>query len=148
IVLGHPADEISRIACRAIQQQWKTAGVDSELVEFQPGVFEDPGNKCHLVYQQAALWEPLVDARALLSSPGVAPYVSPHITFKLQQIDAVRNWIDARNRLKELHAFVAEELPVFPLWQTVDHFAYRKRLQGINPGIVRLYQDVENWQFA
>ncbi len=148
IVLGHPADEISRIACRAIQQQWKIAGIESQLIEFQPGVFEDPDNKCHLIYQQAALWEPLVDARALLTTPGVTPYVTPHITFKLQQIDAVRNWIDARGRLKELHSFVAEELPVLPLWQTVDYFAYRKRVQGIEPGIVRLYQDVESWQFA
>jgi ABC-type oligopeptide transport system substrate-binding subunit len=71
--------------------------------------------------------------------------MSAHVTFKLQQLDGVSNWRTARERLRELHRLLAEELPVLPLWQTVDHFAYRKRIQGLNGGVVRLYQDVETW---
>jgi len=37
---------------------------------------------------------------------------------------------------------------VLPLWQTIDHFAYRRSLKGITPSRLRLYQDVEQWQTA
>lgn len=147
LVLGHPADELSRIACRGIVQQWETVGIPSKLVEFPPGEFSDAKNECHLVFSQTTLWEPLVDARRLLSTSSVQALISPHVIFKLQQLDGVGNWRDARERLRELHRFLAEELPVLPLWQTVDHFAYRKRLKGLATGSVTLYQDVENWSF-
>jgi ABC-type transport system substrate-binding protein len=53
IVLGHPADEVSRIACRALSQQWTAVGIPSKLKEFPPGVMADEKGECHLVYQQA-----------------------------------------------------------------------------------------------
>jgi len=33
-----------------------------------------------------------------------------------------------------------------PLWQTFDHFAYRKSLNGLKGPRLSLYQDVERWQ--
>ena len=50
------------------------------LVEFPPGLFHDETRKCHLIYVQSAMWEPLVDARRLLSQPDVTP-----LTIRLRQ---------------------------------------------------------------
>lgn len=148
IVLGHPADEVSRIASRAIEAQWKIIGVPVKLVEFPPGVFYDESRKCHLIYVTTGMWEPLVDARRLLSQPDVEPLVSTHILNTLRQIDSAKNWREARERLLELHRLLHEELPVLPLWQTVDAFAYRQRLRGIVPGAVSFYQGVEGWNIT
>ena len=45
IVLGHPADESSRIACRGLVKDWKLIGVECKLSEFPPGVFDDRGKQ-------------------------------------------------------------------------------------------------------
>jgi hypothetical protein len=48
--------------------------------------------------------------------------------------------------LVTVHRLLHEELPLLPLWQTLDHFAYRKTLVGIGSRPVHLYQDVERWK--
>ena len=54
----------------------------------------------------------------------------------------------ARRLARTLHRLVHEEVTILPLWQTIDHFAYRKTLRGIAPRRLSLYQDVEQWQTA
>ena len=146
ITLGHPADETSRIACRALQKQWKTIGVECKLVEFAPGVFDDRDSKCDAIYCQIATWEPVVDAARLLGPEGVSPAKNAFIQLALRQIERAANWQEARERFRELHRLLHEDVTVLPLWQTFDHYAYRKSLTGLAGGRVTLYQDVEQWQ--
>jgi peptide/nickel transport system substrate-binding protein len=146
LVLGHPADEVSRIACRGLVRQWKLIGIECKLVEFPPGFFEDEDKQCDLVYLQLAAWEPIVDASRLLGAEGLAPTSSPFIQLALRQIEAARNWQEARQRLLALHRLLHDDVTLLPLWQTIDHFAYRRTLQGIGPRRIRLYQDVEQWR--
>jgi hypothetical protein len=148
IVLGHPADETSRIACLGLARQWKQIGVECSLVEFPPGVFDDTEDKCDLVYLQLAAWEPLVDAGRLLGTDGLAPSPNSVIQLTLREIELARNWQQARDRLLSLHRLVHEEVAVLPLWQTMDHFAARRTLAGLAPQPLRLYQDVEQWRSA
>lgn len=148
VVLGHPADETSRIACRALARQWKQIGVETTVVEFAPGVFDDHEGRCDLVYLQLAAWEPLVDASRLLSQEGLAPADSAFVQLTLRQIEAAQNWQQARARLLHLHRLIHEDVTLIPLWQTMDHFAWRRSIQGISPGRVALYQDIEQWQLA
>jgi hypothetical protein len=148
LMLGHPADESSRIACRGLARQWKQIGVECKLAEFRPGVFDDKEQKCDLVYAQLAAWEPIVDARRLFGPDGLAPAESSFIQLTLRQLANARNWQEARQQLLHLHRLVHEDVSVVPLWQTVDHFAYRRGLQGLSPSRIRLYQDIEQWQAA
>jgi hypothetical protein len=148
IVLGHPADETSRIACRALARQWQRIGVECQVVEFPPGAFDDSEGKCDLVYLQLAAWEPIVDAGRLLGQDGLAPAGSAFIQLTLRQIEQAQNWQQARFRLLHLHRLLHEDVTLIPLWQTADHFAWRRSLQGISPGRVHLYQDVEQWRVA
>ena len=52
----------------------------------------------------------------------------------------------AIQRLQEIHRLVAAELPVIPLWQLVDYFAYHNSVKGMQSRPLSLYQDIENWQ--
>jgi ABC-type transport system substrate-binding protein len=47
-----------------------------------------------------------------------------------------------------LHEIAHHELPVIPLWQTVNFFAYRTSLRGVGPSPMTLYQNIEQWQPA
>jgi len=148
LVLGHPADETSRIACRGLVKQWKQIGVECSLREFAPGVFDDADKKCDLVYLQLAAWEPLVDASRLFSADGVAPTKSGAIQLTLREVQRSRNWQQAREQLLHLHRLIHEEVALIPLWQTMDHYAYRRTLAGLAADRLRLYQDVEQWRAA
>ena len=64
----------------------------------------------------------------------------------LRQIERAANWQEARERFRQLHRLVHEDVTVLPLWQTLDHYAYRKSLQGLAATRVTLYQNVEQWQ--
>jgi len=146
IVLGYPADEMSRIACRGLVKDWKRIGVDCKLSEFPPGKFDDSEHKCDLVYLQLQAWEPVVDAMRLLGPGGLAPSNDEHIQLALRNLQASRNWQQVRERLVVLHRLIHENVSILPLWQTFDHFAYRRSLKGVNGPRLSLYQDVERWQ--
>lgn len=145
LLLGHPADEVSRVACRAIVKQWKVIGIECRLVEFEPGVFDDASGKCDLVYLQLAAWEPIVDAGRLFGPDGPAASDSPFVQLTLRQLEQTRNWQQARERLRRLHRLLHEDVSILPLYQTIDHFAYRRTLQGLGPERVTLYQDIDRW---
>jgi ABC-type transport system substrate-binding protein len=146
LVLGHPADEVSRIACRGLAKDWKTIGVECKLQEFLPGVFDDAEHKCDLVYLQLAAWEPVIDAGRLLGPRGVAATDNEHIQLALRQVESARNWQQVRERLLVLHRLLHEDQTILPLWQMFDHFAYRRSLAGLAPARLSLYQDVEQWR--
>jgi hypothetical protein len=139
---------MSRIACRALAKQWKQIGVECQLSEFAPGVFDDTEGTCDLVYLQLAVNEPLIDAARLLSRSGLAPAANETVQLYVWQIAQARNWQQARERLVLLHRLLHEDVTLLPLWQTFDHFAYRRTLQGITPGRAKLYDDIEKWQLA
>ena len=64
------------------------------------------------------------------------------------QISQARNLQKARERLLLLHRLLHEDVTLLPLWQTYDHFAYRRTLQGIQPTRAQLYDGIEQWQLA
>lgn len=148
LTLAHPADESARIACRALAAQWKAIGVLVDLVELPPGEVLDENAKYDLLYVEACLPEPLVDAGRLLGLDGLAPAESNFIQLCLRQIDSATNWQQARQHFQQLHRLLSEDVTVIPLWQTYDHFAYRRGVQGIGRQPVSLYQNIEQWRLS
>lgn len=146
LVLGHPADEVSRIACRGLAKDWKRIGVEAKLVEFPPGVFDDAKKECDLVYLQLAAWEPLLDAGRLLGPQGLTPAASPAIQLLLREIESAPNWPEARRLLTTLHRLLHEDLTVLPLWQTFDYYAYRRGTLPAGGRRLSLYQDIDQWR--
>ena len=148
ITLGHPADEGTRLACRAFVKQWQLVGIEVKLQEFPLGVFADPQNKCDLTYVQAATWEPIIDASRLFGEEGLVPTDNTYIRLAIKQIETATNWQQVRQRMQQLHQLVHEDVSVIPLWQTYDYYAYRQGFTGLETKRATLYQNVQQWQPA
>ena len=56
---------------------------------------------------------------------------------------AARVFLALLPKLREIHRLAHEELPVIPLWQLADHFAYHRDVKGIGASCASLYQNIE-----
>jgi hypothetical protein len=147
LVLAHPTDPVARVACEAIQLQLGKAGIPLRLVEFTADELLSGKVDYDLRYAELAVWEPIADARALFGPGGLAgALASPYLTALLRELDEAANWTDVRARLSEIHDVAHHELPLIPLWQTENFFAYRTAVQGIGESPIALYQNVDHWR--
>jgi ABC-type transport system substrate-binding protein len=150
IRIAFPPDNMSRVACEAIKSQWELLELPVQLVELPIGsTFPEPDEDiADLVYVSAAVWEPVIDARRVLGPEGIAASDDQLIGLGLRRIEEARNWREVRTALVNLHAIAHHELPVIPLWQMVDSYAYRRELVGVGSDIVSLYQNAGKWRLG
>ncbi len=146
IRLAVPNDDLSRVACEAIKTQWEAMGLKVEMVDLPIGQAMPAAATADVVYVVVAVWEPTIDARRILGQDGLAASNDQFVGLGVRQVEAANTWREVRDRLQELHATVNHELPIMPLWQVVDAFAYRRDVVGIGRDIVSLYQNVERWR--
>lgn len=145
LILVHPADEVARLACRAIERQLALLKIPVKLVALDPGNPQLPDDY-DLAYVELQSWEPLVDAEHLFGPGGLVSGNSPHVESALERLRLATDWNQARETLWELHALSADDAALIPLWQLTEHCAYRRELTGVGARPATLYQDVENWR--
>ncbi|MCO6044704.1 ABC transporter substrate-binding protein [Aeoliella sp. ICT_H6.2] len=146
VTLGHSADAVARMACTEIAKDLNSLGIPIELVELTTEQMLEAEKYVDLKYAELSTWEPVSDARRLLGAGGIVTGTSDFMRLALDRLDAARNWNDVRGRLYQIHDAASTDLPVIPLWQTVNYFAYRRELSGISEQPVHLFQDLSNWQ--
>ncbi|MCA9239016.1 MAG: hypothetical protein KDA37_02400 [Planctomycetales bacterium] len=144
--LAHGSDPIARGACQLIQAQLTAAGIPIELVELPADKLLAESPEFDLRYAELAVWEPLTDAQRVLGPHGVAGRCSDPMLAALDRLDRADNWPEVSRALYEVHALAAGDLPVLPLWQTPNFYAYRKDLSGVPESCVTLYQTIEGWR--
>jgi ABC-type transport system substrate-binding protein len=146
LTLAHPNDPIARVACQSIRAQLVREGIPIKLQEFTADELLAGKVDYDFRYAELAVWEPVSDARLLLGPGGLAGGLdSPYLDASLRSLDAATNWKDVRTRLAELHEIANHELPIIPLWQTVNYFAYRTSIRGIGEAPLTLYQNIGQW---
>ena len=145
LILVYPPEPLARTACQTIKLQLDAVGIPIQLRELTARQEKLPEDY-DLFYTDLNLWEPLVDARRLLGPQGRAGSCSPAMSLALRHVDKSENWKQARTRLRQVHQIAASDLPVIPLWQTVNAFAYRRELTGVGSSPVSLYQNVSDWK--
>jgi len=148
LVLAHPPGEIPRIACTEIRRHLKLIGLEVELREIADSVPERIPADVELMYAELALWEPVVDARRVLGEGGIGGACNPYVGLELRRLDRADDWKSAHAHLRRIHRLAHDDVSLVPLWQLVDHFAYRNSLKGIGAKPVSLYQNVEHWQLG
>jgi tetratricopeptide (TPR) repeat protein len=149
LTLAHPADPLARVACETIQVQLTKAGIPIKLVEFTADELLAGKVEYDLRYAELAVWEPIADAPALLGPNGLAGKLSsPYLAATLRDLETATNWKDVRSKMSEIHDIAHHDLPLIPLWQTVNYFAYRARVQGIGESPVTLYQNIDHWRLG
>lgn len=144
LVLAHPAEPIARVASQSIARQLRLLGLAITVRELAPG--QPSEDDVDLLYAEAAMGEPTVDAWRLLGPQGRTGDCTPTMLMALRSLQTAADDQAAAAKLKEIHRLAAAELPVIPLWQLVDHLAYHTSVKGIGPAPVTLYDDVEQWQ--
>jgi tetratricopeptide (TPR) repeat protein len=144
--LGVANHESARVAGEAIVQAWKLIGIPAELKVLD--ALPKPGEETSvdLVYASACMWEPATDAERLLGMGGPAESNNQFIVQALGKLSMARNWREVRQGCQDLHALVSVHLPILPLWQVSESFAYRTDVIGIAKKPVGLYQDVQKWR--
>jgi ABC-type transport system substrate-binding protein len=149
LLLAHPNDPIARVACQTIQSQLAREDIRVKLREFTADELAAGKVEYDLRYAEITVGEPLTDARALIGPTGLAGDVhSAYLDAALRDLEAATNWKDVRSRLTKLHEIASHELPLIPLWQTVNYFAYRTSVHGIEDSPIALYQNIGQWTLA
>lgn len=146
MVLAHPAYPTARAASKMIQKQLEVIGLTVEVRELPDVPLVGPmPEDIDLLYVEAAMWEPVIDARRLLDVDGLAGSASPYMSLALRRLDEASEWRDVADRLRQIHRIAADDVAVVPLWQMTDHFAYYRSLKGAGKPVT-LYDNVESWQ--
>ena len=146
--LGVPNYELAEVAAQALMQQWLLVGVKAEIVALPEGKAFDADSKCDLVYLSTTMWEPAIDIERLLGGSSPAKSNNPFIVQALTKVRKARSWRETRVALQDLHRLVDYHLPILPLWQVTDRFAYSPQLQGLSDHSVSLYEKVSDWRLA
>ena len=148
ITLAFPADDMIELACEAIAQNWAVIGVKVKLRKLPKGEVVPKDGDYDLLYTEITMQEPLLDIFKVLGDTGLATQVSASINLELQQIARASKWSEAYQSLKTIHKHCNSEMAVIPLWQVVEHYAYRKNLKNTGNQISSLYQNVDRWQLG
>ena len=143
-----PASDVPRLVAKSLARQWKSLGIDLELVEYDSDVTAEAFAVCDLVYRELMVREPVAEARRLLGSDGALGSSNAYLDLTLLKLLDADSSVASRDRLRELHRLVAEDATLLPLWQLVDHCAYHRSLEGVGSQPISLYQHVRDWRVS
>jgi peptide/nickel transport system substrate-binding protein len=159
LTLEYPAiPEAQAVAPRLIEAL-TLAGVAIKAVERPESELERElraGRRFDLAYRALPCDEPLVDAGPLLSPPYDAPpsadplaaLASPRLLQLLLLLERAPEFPTARGLLIQIDRECRDELPVLPLWQVLEHYAWKDRLKGPGESSESTYQGIERWEVA
>jgi len=150
--------EVKMIA-EKLADSFRVAGVEITTAEVPPSRLESElraGRRFDLAYRAVRCDEPVFDAGTLLCPAYDAPAdtnalasgASPRILQLLMQLERAGDWATARGLAIQIDRESRDELPVIPLWQLADHYAWRDRLKGPVESASVLYQGIETWEIA
>ncbi len=148
LLLYHPANEVATLACKDIAEQLESIGVKVNNKPLPDGQTMPPDENYDLLYVEAAVWEPVTDARRVLAAEGLLKQPGPYINLGLRRLDAAEDWDQTRARLYDLHQLSYADVAIVPLWQMVDYYGYHKAVSGLGERQISLYDTVEKWEVS
>ncbi len=155
----YPAIPEVTVMAQKLADSFRSAGIEIVTAEVLPSRLEAElrsGRRFELAYRVLRCDEPVFDAGMLLC-PGyeappdanaLASTASPRILQLLLQLERASEWPTARGLVLQIDRESRDELPVIPLWQLVDHYAWRDRLKGPAPSADDLYQGIATWEIT
>jgi peptide/nickel transport system substrate-binding protein len=157
LTLEYPARFEAQISVGRIAEGLREAGLEIDLVERPESELEQAlraGRRFDLAYRVGRCDEPIYEVGALLcpgydappQSQGLAALASPRILQLLLQLEHAPEYATARELVTQIDRECRDELPIIPLWQLQDHYAWRDRLKGPAETADHLYQGIETWE--
>jgi len=153
----YPAIPEARAAAGKVAEVFRIAGVELETVELPESRLETElraGRRFELAYRVVRCRDPIREAGPILcpgydappQADALASAASPRILQLLLELERAADLTTARGLAIQIDRESRDELPVIPLWQLADHYAWRDRLQGPQPVADHLYQGLETWE--
>lgn len=157
LLLEYPAAPEARVAVPRIVEALRAAGLEIEAVERPESTLEAElraGRRFDLAYRALDCPEPVVDVGPLIcpgydapaSRDALASVASPRILQLLLELEQAPEFPTARSLVIQIDREARDELPVIPLWQLRDHYAWRSRLKGPPGQGGHLYEGIEHWE--
>jgi len=157
LTLEYPSIAEARAVCPKIAEAFGLIGVAVQLVERPESELESglrSGRRFDLAYRASRPGRPLLDAGPLLvpgydapgSADALASAASARILQLLIQLDRAPETTSARTLALQIDREARDELPVLPLWELQDHYAWRVNLRGPSSAADRLYQGIAEWE--
>jgi peptide/nickel transport system substrate-binding protein len=153
----YPALAEAKAAAPLIAESFRRAGVEIKLIERPADQLEEElrtGRRFDLAYRVGPCVDPLNDVGPLLC-PGydappqanaLASVASARTLQTLLQLERAPDQSMANALATTIDRETRDELPILPLWQLEDHFAYRARLKGPGESATHLYQGIDGWE--
>jgi peptide/nickel transport system substrate-binding protein len=157
LTFEYPARPEARVIVPRILEALRGTGLEINAIERPESELESglrSGRRFDLAYRVARCGEPVTDAGILLcpgydappSEDALAALASSRILQLLLQLEQAPDWATARGLVALIDREVRDELPIIPLWQLEDHYAWRARLKGPKETTGLLYHEIEQWE--
>jgi peptide/nickel transport system substrate-binding protein len=157
LTLEYPALPEAQAVVPRLVDAFRLAGVEvvvSEKPESELEAELRAGRKFDLAYRATRCDEPVMDVGPMIApaydaAPGTNPLASvasPRILQLLLQLERAPEWPSAKGLAIQIDRECRDELPVLPLWQIEDHYAWRTRLKGPKDVTDQLYEGVASWE--
>jgi ABC-type transport system substrate-binding protein len=144
LILEHPAHDIARQACLAMQRQLHAVGLTVTLRERSslPAAPNAESSDADLYYVEWRPLEPASGLDRLLGADGLGGGGS-EVADWISRLTAAKNSTEQAD-----DELISEQTLLIPLWQLTDYVAYRRELHGIGQQPITLYQNVEQWRLG
>jgi peptide/nickel transport system substrate-binding protein len=156
LTLAYPSIPTAQAVVPRLVEAFAEAGVEITPVERRQSDLESElrrGARFDLAYRSGPIDNPIRDVGPALcpgysaqsGSNGLAAIASPRILQLLLRLEQVQDLPTAREQVIALDRETRDELPILPLWQLQEHYAWRTRLTGPAEEADRLYEGIESW---
>lgn len=156
LTLAYPSIPTAQAVASKIVDAFADAGVIIRPVERLPSELESElrrGERFDLAYRVAQVEDPLREIGGILcpgyaappQSNGLGALASPRMLQLLLMLEQVQDQATAQDQILAIDRETRDELPIIPLWQLSDHYAWRSRLVGPLDEADTLYEGIESW---
>jgi peptide/nickel transport system substrate-binding protein len=161
----YPSTPVAQAVVPKIAEAWRKLGersdgssdIEIELIERSESELEDglrSGRRFDLAYRTNPCLEPVWEGGPTIcpgydappSTGALASIASPRILELLLRLERAPEMPTAIGLVITIDRECRDELPILPLWQLEDHFAWRTRLKGPSESAGYLYQGLDSWE--
>lgn len=157
LTLEYPAIAEARAIVPKLVEAFRLAGLEVVPTERNESDLETElraGRKFDLAYRVVRYQESVLEAGGMVcpgydapaSADTLASVASPRILQLLLALERAPEWPSARGVATQIDRECRDELPVLPLWQLEERYAWRTRLKGPGETSERLYQGIDTWE--
>ncbi len=157
LTFAYPATTVAKAVAFQLVEAFEQAGLNIQTVETPAAELENrlrTGAQFDLVYRTGLCREPIADIGPVLCPGYNAPpevdaidaIASLPVLQALLRLEQVTSWPKATELAAQLDMLCVSELPIIPLWQLTDHYAWRDRLDGPPEQTEHLYQTLPQWR--